>query len=465
MNVIERLSGIMEAAKNVFKREGRSRVSGGFGGFGGGIPPLQFNSISSFLDYYKKDAFSMAYSQMDPLTCYSLAYSNPWITAVVNAITRPIASSTPYAASTTQDGTVNPAEEEYLVNLITQPNETTDGGEFLTTIMKDLLITGNAYIEVAYNGYGVPGNLYPHPPYMIKIEEGRYIHKTGYQFKDGELIHIKLPNPFDPTIGLSPLVPLVASLMLDRNILLNNLKYFTNSQLKGILSIDKSVDYLAAEKEVKRIQDTIQDMQTRGEEGHLVAFGVTFQSLASTNRDMMTPDVEKSIRDRILAVYGVPPSKICLIEAGNIGAGSGEAQSETMNETLQYWASSGVIKPINQTVVRWAGLETVELGLRGITHKNELMMARVHREWIRSSIASINEVRDEEGLPPLDSPVADMPLVPLNVAPISLFEEGHPKYGEPDEDNKPGPDDQETDRTSQAYEEILHYMRKDGLIR
>jgi len=458
------------SALSRFGRGGSSRVSDDWPhtafGWGGG---LRFQSLQDFLNYYKKDAFTIAYGQMDPLTCYTLAYSNPWITAVVNAITRPIASSKPSAAPSSEGVDVDPVEEDYIEGLISRPNEGMDFGSFMGAVMRDLLITGNAFIEVAYNNFGVPGNLYHHPPYVIKVDDDGYVHRNGYRFKEGELVHIRLPNPFDPYWGLSPLVSLVASLMLDMNILMNNLKYFSNSQLKGILSIDKSIDYMSAEKEVERIQQTIKNMRETGDEGHLVAFGVTFQSLASTNKDMMTPEVEKSIRDKILAVYGVPPSKVCLTETSTMSAGGGEAHAETMNETLTYWASAGFIDPINSTITRWAGLKTVKLSLRGLTHKDELAMARVHREWIRSSFATINEVRDAEGLPPIDSPVANEPLLPLNVAPMSLFEGGHPKYGD---DAPGGPDDAETDRESNAYDEddghvdeFMRILMREGLIR
>ncbi len=461
---------LINAGKRLFAPSKANEGGNGSGGVGVAFGGMQFNSIADFINYYKSEAFKVAYSQMDAFTCYNLAFSNSWISSVINAIARPI--STAELIGIPKDPE-NPDDFEiqYINELFADPNPNDTAEEFRYDLAVDLLATGNAYIEVAYNQFGFPVSLYRHYPYMITKKNGVYYHRNGYQFKEGEIIHIKLFNPFSENVGMSPFVPVVAAIMLDSSIMANNMKYFENNQLKGILSVDNKLNYQEGRKEVEAIQEQIKEMRQKGQEGHLAAFGVSFQTISSTNKEMMTPELEQSVRKRILAIYGVPPSKVSLSETGSIGGNVEETQADTMNDTLEFWARMCFIGPIQKHFMPMAAVENTKVDFTGLTKKDEIKEATLQKQWIDSYTKTINEIRGLRGEEPFDDPAADEPLVPGNLVPLSSLsgmQQGNSDINpsgtgnnNPDDGNEPDDDGTEPDDSTNQY---IKALKKQGLI-
>jgi HK97 family phage portal protein len=461
---------LSKAGERIFSPSKTESVSNS--GFGGAIndmyASMSFNSMSDFIQFYKSEAFKIAYTQMDAFTCYNLAYSNSWISAVINAIARPMSSADIVGVAKDPEKP-NDLEIDYINELFKDPNPYDTSEQFRYDLAMDLLSTGNYFIEVAYNQYGFPVSLYRHYPYMVsQRKDGRYVHKNGYVFEDGEIIHVKLFNPFDDKRGMSPLVPVVAAIMLDSNIINHNMKYYENNQLKGILSVDKEMGFERGRQEVENIQEQISQMKKRGEEGHLAAFGVGFQAISSTNRDMMTPEMEKSVRERILAVYGVPPSKIALIETGSIGGGVGETQADTLNDTLDFWAKIGFIGPFNKHLLPLAKVQDTLVDFTNLTKKDDMKEAQLQKQWIDSYSSTINEIRALQGKDPYDIDIANEPLVPNNLVPLSsLLVEPEPEVQPKAPLPEPKPIDEEDpeEDVEQFMKEYKKLLKSNGLVK
>jgi HK97 family phage portal protein len=88
--------------------------------------------------------------------------------------------------------------------------------DLIELIAMYLNMTGNAYLYLVLDGLGLPVEIYPLPSHRMKIIPGKEIYIGGYSFDRGrgkkitfkpeEIIHFKLPNPFDPLYyGLSPI--------------------------------------------------------------------------------------------------------------------------------------------------------------------------------------------------------------------------------------------------------------------
>lgn len=441
MSLMESLSQnrVMQAVNRAFSpskaqaHQPTNELGAVLGSIGSG---LAFTSVSDFIKFYKSDAFNIAYNQMDPFTCFVLAFGSSSVMGAIGALARPISSSD-LIAVTKQDMTPNQMELEYLNNLLEDPNpdpnpnlggvcecnQTPEDLQFKLTV--DFCATGNNYLEVAYNRIGMPTALYRHPPYMIEIKNGRYVHKNGYVFKPGELIHNKYMNPFSSKIGMSPMVPIVAATMLDNTILQKNLKNYSHDAVKGILNVDPTMTQEAAEAEVLRIQNEIKEMNRKGEDGHLVTFGAAFQAISSTNKEMLTPDIERGINTRIISVYGVPPHKVGRIESGNIGSGTGDSQSEDMNEALTFWSRAGILGSLKKDLIKFASLRTTTITLTNLTKQDIRKQAEVNNINIRNGAYTWNDVRKILGMSPYDDPMADEPFVPYNCIPLSSFNNGY----------------------------------------
>jgi hypothetical protein len=166
-------------------------------------------------------------------------------------------------------------------------------------------------------------------------------------------------------------------------------------------------------------------MNEKGEEGHLVTFGAAFQAISSTNKEMLTPEIERDINTRIISVYGVPPHKVGRIESGNIGSGTGDSQSEDMNETLTFWSKAGLLGSLKKDLIKFAGLRSTTITLTNLTKQDIRKQAEVNNINIRNGAYTWNDVREINGMSPYDDPMADEPFVPYNCIPLSSFNKGY----------------------------------------
>jgi len=422
MNITQ---SITDTLKRVFApsqvKSGQSfgdAMSGSLGGLGFG--GMGFRTIEEAINFYKSDAFKIAYFYMDPLSCYNLATGSPLVMSAINAIARPI-SSADIVGIQKKKHEENEAEIETLNAIMEEPNPNQDAEEFKFQAIMSGLITGNLYYEFADNAFGYPASIYIHEPYNIKQPQpGVYEHRDGTKFAPGSIVHKKCWNPLSSNIGMSPLVPIITAMMLDSTIVKNNMGYYDSNTLKGILNIDKDVPQSAANDEIARIRETVKEMKRTGQEGHLIAYATTFQAITSNNKDMMTPDMMEELVKRIGGVYGVPPAKVMRIDSGNIGGGTGESQADTMNETNEFWANYLLVGPLKRALVNAFDFKDTTLGITNLTKKDDLNLAQLNTEYMKNSSTTINEIRRSRGEEPIDSEFADEPLVSQNMIPLSL---------------------------------------------
>ena len=424
----------------------------GFGGMG-------FNTMGEYINFYKSDAFKIAYYYMDALSCYNLATASPLIMSAIGAIARPI-SSADIIGMQKPKHKENEDEIETINALMESPNEDQDADEFKLKVMHSGLITGNVYYERVDNTFGYPASIYFHEPYNItQPSPGVYVHRDGTKFPPGSIIHRKYWNPLSPNVGMSPLVSLVAAMMLDSTIVKNNLGYYDSNSLKGILNIDPSVPQSAAKDEIERIQASVQEMKAQGKEGHLIAYATTFQAITSNNKDMMTPDMMEELVKRIGGVYGVPPAKVMRIDSGNIGGGTGESQADSMNESNEFWANYWLVSPFKHHLLPAYKFEDTTIGIRNLTKKDDLNLAQLNTEYMKNYSTTINEIRKSRGEEPIDSPYADEPLVPQQYIPLSLVGQT-PMTEAPGSPNNTEPEKPSDDPVA---EEVAKFFRENGV--
>ena len=406
------------------------------GGGYAGTAPMTYSGINDYLKKSQKDTWRVAYDYLDPFSCYVLALSNDRIMSAITAIARPIASAE-FVAAPRDPTKPNKIEMQILNQLFEDPNPSMATGYdynldtatnndqsssmFQYACTLDMLCTGNNYIEQAYNQFGKPVALYRHPPYMIDIKNGYYVHKNGYIFQREELIHNKYFNPFSNKIGMSPLVPIVGALMLDNAILDKNIKNFGNDALKGILTLDKDIGPEAAQSEITRIRKQIREMRERGEEGHLVTFAAAFQTISASNKDMMTPEIEKSILNRVIANYGVPPAEIMQIDSGNLGSGTGTSQKETLYETVRFWNKFSLLDSYKSHLTKYGGITDTSVDVKNLTLVDERKQMEINREYILAGVKDIDQVRISLGDTPYDEDWSRQPTIPSNRIPLSMI--------------------------------------------
>jgi hypothetical protein len=215
-----------------------------------------------------------------------------------------------------------------------------------------------------------------------------------------------------------------------------NIKNFANDALRGILSIDPSVPPEKMKDNIDLIKNQITQMKKSGKSGHLVAYATAFQAISTTNKDMLTPEIEKTILDRIIAIYGVPPAEVMKIESGNIGSGTGESQKETLYESVRFWNKKLILGGWKRKLIRYAGITDTEVDVKNLTIIDERKQAELHKEYLDSGVTDIDEVRTELGKKPYGEEWSQKPTLASPRVPADMI--GQQNFLQPRSDGFPG---------------------------
>lgn len=143
----------------------------------------------------------------------------------------------------------------------------------------------------------------------------------------------------------------------------------------------------------------------KNKKGLLAVKNATYQSTGNSNRDMDFINLLNYSRDRVLIGFQVPPAIIGIIETASLGSGTGDSQEKSFSNTL-----SGDCKIIensfNKVIGRSGFKEIFEYNHMDL--ENKLTRAQIEDLQLGKGVKSINEVRGDYGLSPVEW--GDLPL-------------------------------------------------------
>jgi len=408
-------------------------------------------------------------STLDQL--YQAYMACPWSWASVNAIARTITAGGLVTdwdndAGEGDEATPDkPSEVKLLEGMLAYCNPRENIRQILRSVVVDLLVFGDAYIEVVWIG-SQPVALYSLDcPSMLPIadEHGnvtKYVQVTEMgqraEFEPREVIHISLDSPRSSVFGVSPtqaaLLPITAWLFAAATT-----KEIFRKGAPPQLWIDHpassssgeinrwNAQYLARNVGPRNIGNPI---NTKG--------GAKVEELAQS-RTMDYLQFLNQKRDEIIASYGVPPAKVGIIESGNLGGGTGETQDRTfMVNTCQPIAEL-VLEALNFALAKNGfGVEGWRLKFRDIDMRDSETVEKIRDMRLRNGSWTLDRYRADIGEPAVeggDQPVlvdrenlvkwADMDAVSkatiANKLRGTALEPAAPQHGEPVTVEKPEP--------------------------
>ncbi len=341
----------------------------------------------------------------------------PWAWAAVNAIARTITAGglvTDYTADD-EDGDQEippkPPAVLGLERLLLWCNEREDIRQLLRGVIIDLLIFGDAYLEVVWLA-GIPVALYSLDApsmYPVADKHGRvsgYVQLTEMQqraeFEEHEVIHISLDSPRSGVYGISPteaaLLPITTWLFCSATVKETFRKGNPpNIHVDFPQSMDKTeinrwvAQYLARNLGPRNIGTPI---PTKG--------GASVHELkqGSLAEYLTTKD---QARDEILATFGVPPAEAGVIETGNIGGGTGESQRKTFLSNTCSPIAELVLEKIVYAIVRQGfGIVDWTLKFAEVDLRDSKTVEEIRDKRVRNGTWTINRARAEVGEPPVD---------------------------------------------------------------
>jgi HK97 family phage portal protein len=402
---------------------------------------------------------------------YEAYLSCPWAWASINAIARTITAGglvTDWDSDDGQGSEQEPDKPEQVLlleRMIGYCNPRENIRQILRGVIIDLLVFGDAFVEVVWLGQQ-PVALYTLDcPSMLPItdEHGNvtsYVQITDAgqraTFEPREVIHISLDAPRSSVFGVSPtqaaMLPITAWLFAAAT----SKEIFRKGAPPQI-----HVDFPASNStaDINRWNAQYQQrnigprnigtpISTKG--------GAQIQELAQSR----TMDYLKYLdqkRDEIIASYGVPPAKVGIIESGNLGGGTGEAQDRTfMINTCQPIAEL-VLEALNFHLAKLGfDVEGWKLKFRDIDMRDSETVEKIRDMRLRNGSWTLDRYRADIGEPPVDGgdqavlvdrenlvKWADMDAASkagiANKLKGTALEPGDPAHGEPVTVEKPEP--------------------------
>jgi hypothetical protein len=303
-----------------------------------------------------------------------------------------------------------PEEVKKVQQLVKYINPNDDVRQLMRAVITDLLIFGDSFTEIVWV-MGEPVALYPLDPSTMSViadEHGvikGYVQKTPTnriaRFKANEVIHVKFDSPGDTLYGVSP---------TQKNILPITSWLFTAALIKETMKrgdpLRAHVDWPLAlpESEMKRLQQqyAIRNLGARNIGNLFETKGGAIVHEMGVNQINNWLGTLQQRRDEILSGYGVPPSKVGVVESGNIGGGTGTSQDKTFRVNTVGPIQELVLEKFSFALMYQAyGITEWSLKFGVVDWRDDEVIELIRDQRIRNGTWTLNRARADIGEPPV----------------------------------------------------------------
>lgn len=368
--------------------------------------PRDNSTFNSFMTGYGW-VFTNSDKTTGDYSLYRLATQNVYITRCIEIISEGLLTNG-FSINNPDEEEPDQFEKKYLENVFESPGGL---GSAMTYAMfhhqyiTAYKLTGDAFIEVNYDedintldGFTfVPGELLR---WFNDTEQWGFRDRPSLRYENDELIHIYKPGIDIKHLhyGESVLEQLRHPIRMLYYGLDYNEKLLENDGLDphAILSFDKDMDDFSFNAELDRLNEA---KKHRKKGGTLAIKGGIFQSNAKSNTDMDFLNLMHMARDMIITRYGLQPAKLGIIETANLGSGSGESQDKMFKDTLS--ANATIIEGAFNKVLGRNGFNEL-FQFEPLDIENKLTRAQIEQIQVNSNVKTVNEIRSEYGLTPVE---------------------------------------------------------------
>jgi HK97 family phage portal protein len=376
-------------------------------GFEYGIPLSTSGSISQQIS-----ATSERQQVLNQL--HQLYMTCNWVSAPIDVIARTVTAGGLQVVSTQDipegETPADPPEITRLKRLMRFTNPREDMVQLLRNVVTDLELFGDAYLEVV-TLLGEPVALYGLDATTMTVLSDMHGEVSGYvqnvdgvrnaTFTPDQVIHISLDAPRGGLYGVGPaqkmLLPATAWL-------------FTMATIKENF---RRGDPPRVHVDLNHYSDT--DVQRWREQYQTYnlgpkAVGTPVITTGGGSVGVLDPrkvtdylDAARQLRDEIISGFGTPPAKLGIIETGNIGGGTGEAQDKTFRVNTIIPIAALVLEKLNFHLVQQGfGIDDWVLQFAEIDMRDSKVVEEIRDIRLRNGSYTINRYRDEIGEPPIE---------------------------------------------------------------
>lgn len=343
-----------------------------------------------------------------------------WISAPIDVIARTVTAGGLQVVSTQDDppeGEQDPPPVARLKRLMRFCNPREDMVQLLRNAVTDLVLFGDAYLEVV-TLLGEPVALYGLDATTMTVLSDDHGEVSGYvqdvdgmrraTFDPDQVIHISLDAPRGGLYGVGP---------AEKAILPATAWLFTMATIKENF---RRGDPPRIHVDLAHYQDTeVQRWREQYKVNNLgpKAVGTPVTTTGGGTVNVLDPrkvtdylDTARQLRDDIISSFGVPPAKLGIIETGNLGGGTGEAQDKTFRVNTVIPIAALVLEKLNYHLVqRGFGATDWALQFSEIDMRDSKVVEEIRDLRLRNGSFTLNRYRDEIGEPAVDG--GDVPIL------------------------------------------------------
>lgn len=298
-------------------------------------------------------------------------------------------------------------EEHPVLDLLAKANSYMTGHELLKGTQSCIEIYGNAYwVKLRGSGDKIL-ELWPLRPDWVEVVQNQSGEITGYKYGQGveketfdpkDIVHFKNYNPKSSIYGMSSIKP---AMELIENLVYAtrwNKNFFYRSARPDILIFVKNKLNDASRKEFEeKWQEKFGGLGSSHTPGLFEGEDVKVDNLNPSIRDMDFANLTETMIQQILLSFGVPKSVI-----GMQGMNRAEAEAQMyafLSETIEPKVKE-LTERINEFLISEYG-DDLFYDYEDPTPENRDSKLKEYEMGLRNNWLLINEVRDMEGLPPI----------------------------------------------------------------
>ena len=302
------------------------------------------------------------------------------------------------------------------------PDTTAFGGKELRSIYKDL--TGECYILMAKDSFGIPRELYFRSPDKMTpvLRKGiidHYIYLQGFKeiiYPREDIMFFKYSNPTDPSRGASPVQKKAYAYDTDKYNMIYQLNMFKNGvHLKQVLQADKFIPPDQVNKILKIFNQTYGGIDQSGKTGALVG-GFDLKTVGVSNKDMEYMLLAEWTMRQIASAYHVPPQKLSHPEQTNLA--NMKALDVSWNRECILPRCIQDAEVISNSLLPLYKEPGLYCKYDNPVPADAEFLLKKRESNLKLWVISPNEARVEDGLD--EAPWGKVPLAPFSVAPLDI---------------------------------------------
>lgn len=353
---------------------------------------------------------------------YLQAFKSPWVKACVSVIAYNAANVHYALRQGNDDDQEDAITTSPLLDLLAKPNKMQTGFQLLEAIFIDLELTGNSFLALEeQDGRGRPAELYRLSPDSVTVLPDPETMIAGYvytvngrsiKYLPDELLHLKYPNPLSDLYGMGTIEAGEARFDSELAMAEHERQFWRNgAKITGLLTMDGQV----TDKVFQRLTDGVRNFfRNSGYSTMMLENGLKYQSVSDGPAKLGMLEMSKASRDMILAMFGVPPTKLGILENANYKAQASDEffWTETVDPKL-----TRLEQELQRLVDLFHPGQNYRIAFDRLNFSDDLPTATVAEMLARTYSMTINELREYRGADPLPTG-GDVILVPSTLVPL-----------------------------------------------